>query len=503
MVIAGCSGRHAGPPMSVSCAPRAVARTRRSVGGVPSTTRPAPHRRRHRPLNASSVGEPRADADRKHSALLDAKVRRTQKLFRELLPPSADLEVYPSPKAAGFRNRCRFAIVREEEVREQGDEGDEVSEKHEKSRGALRYALFEKGKVEVLNTESPDFFPAASDAVADLMPRLLRYLHEVDKDSTDTNRNPLTTNLSAVGFLANRAGDVIVTLWNSTGKQSDTNTKEDEASHEDFERQWDQAACLLVDELQLTGLVSRRKGHAFLSSNGDDTIVEKMTVPKTGCVNDSGITQETLQIQMVEGAFSNPNPDVAEITAAWLRETVLAAFEERLVEDEGNGKDFTSKNSKNEKTKFSLVELYCGNGTHTVNLSPLFHSVVAVEIEPRLCNACEENFRLNGIQNATVKALPAETFSKRKTKPKQIDDFILVDPPRNGLDPVTLTLVQSYRTILYIACDSRSLVRDLQERGLAVSHEIKRIAVFDHFPKSVFCEVVVRLERRRETRRYR
>ena len=139
-----------------------------------------------------------------------------------------------------------------------------------------------------------------------------------------------------------------------------------------------------------------------------------------------------------------------------------------------------------------------------MNLARAFRAVTAVEIEPRLCAAARENFAANGVTNASVEATPAETFSaarggddEKQSQPN--DDFILVDPPRAGLDPTTVSLVRRYRTIVYIACDSRSLVRDLRERGLGATHELRRAAVFDHFPYSEFCEVVVWAERRRET----
>ena len=121
-----------------------------------------------------------------------------------------------------------------------------------------------------------------------------------------------------------------------------------------------------------------------------------------------------------------------------------------------------------------------------MNLARAFHAVTAVEIEPRLCAAAEENFAANGVTNARVQATPAETFSARRSasgdddddaetnETETTDDFILVDPPRAGLDPVTLSLVRRYRTIVYIACDSRSLVRDLRERKLSQTHELKR-----------------------------
>ena len=117
---------------------------------------------------------------------------------------------------------------------------------------------------------------------------------------------------------------------------------------------------------------------------------------------------------MVEGAFSNPNADVAERTAGWLRETTRRALAERG-EDAAwfsSSTASTAKKSRKKKTRTRLTELYCGNGTHTVNLARAFRAVTAVEIEPRLCAAARENFAANGVTNASVEATPAAHATK-------------------------------------------------------------------------------------------
>jgi tRNA (uracil-5-)-methyltransferase len=155
-------------------------------------------------------------------------------------------------------------------------------------------------------------------------------------------------------------------------------------------------------------------------------------------------------------------------------------------------------------TLSSLTELYCGNGNHTCSLAPYFDEVSAVEIDPRLCAAAAENFKANGVANATVRALPAEAFAaetegedaKKLNGALNTEGVVLVDPPRVGLDEKTLALARKFRSIIYIACDFNALHRDLEERGLRRTHVVKELALFDHFPFSAFVEVAVRLERR-------
>ena len=56
---------------------------------------------------------------------------------------------------------------------------------------------------------------------------------------------------------------------------------------------------------------------------------------------------------------------------------------------------------------------------------------------------------------------------------------VLVDPPRCGLDTLTLSLIASYDHIIYISCCPESLMRDLS--SLLLTHNLVRIALFDQF----------------------
>jgi tRNA (uracil-5-)-methyltransferase len=343
------------------------------------------------------------------------------------------------------------------------------------------------------DADASEFFRAGCSSIVELMPRLMRALNDEDRASSfDRPNATLTKNLSAVSFLANRKGDVVATLWNATEASGEGNRETLEARALD-ETAWNEAANRVLTKLNLAGIVARRRRKTLVASKGSDRVWETVEVFSP----EETSRKETLTVSMVEGAFSNPNADVAEITAGWLRETVGKA--KALRED--RSKETARDGSQGKKV--SLVELFSGNGTHAVNLARFFDAVTCVEIDPRLCDAARENFKKNQIENATARATPAEKFAAaagKKNECETFDDFVLVDPPRAGLDPVTLSLVRTYRTILYIACDSRSLVRDMRERGLEKTHVIRRAAVFDHFPYSKFCEVAVWAERRDDAR---
>ena len=456
-------------------------------------------RSRHRAPGASSPSDVEYAP---YEKLLDAKASHVRALFGgDDAPldvpsrlPSSGLEVYPSPRTRGYRLRCRFAVVRE------GADTDTDAADGEGG-GTLRYALFERGRVRTIDENHEDAFRAGSDAIVALMPKLMRRLRDADAVGS-----PLVRGLAAVGFLANRDGDVIVTLWNrkekesETGETGETGTRfaegEGMAGADDG---WDSAANALIAATGVAGVVRRRKGEVTVASAGTDRVWETIRVPKWGAEEGAEEGAETLRLAQPEGAFSNPNGDVAEATAAWLRETVDLARAERESNPRG---DDTGETPLHLGRLPTLVELYCGNGNHTCALASRFARAVAVEIAPTLVAAARENFKVNGVDNADVRALPAEVFSRDETDKvasewltnAETEGVILVDPPRAGCDEDTLRLVARFRSVLYIACDAASLVRDLNERGLAETHDVRRAALFDHFPYSTFCEVVVWLE---------
>jgi tRNA (uracil-5-)-methyltransferase len=77
---------------------------------------------------------------------------------------------------------------------------------------------------------------------------------------------------------------------------------------------------------------------------------------------------------------------------------------------------------------------------------------------------------MNGVVNASVITLPSEKFASNILQNKEYRlekqenktpektsilvtfQVVLVDPPRSGLDDVTLQLVSRYKHILYISC---------------------------------------------------
>ena len=140
-----------------------------------------------------------------------------------------------------------------------------------------------------------------------------------------------------------------------------------------------------------------------------------------------------------------------------------------------------------------VFDLYSGTGTIAQLLSPVAGKVVGVEIVEEAVEAARENAKLNGLDNCefiagdVLKVL--DTIAERP-------DFIVLDPPRDGIHPRALERIIRYgvERMVYISCKPTSLARDLvvlQEKG----YRVERVCCVDMFPASANIETVVLLSK--------
>lgn len=81
-------------------------------------------------------------------------------------------------------------------------------------------------------------------------------------------------------------------------------------------------------------------------------------------------------------------------------------------------------------------------------------------------------------------------------------DYIVLDPPRDGINPKALEKIIRYNVpqMVYISCKPTSLARDLevlQARG----YEVKKVCCVDMFPSTFHVETVILLSKEKSTRR--
>ena len=146
------------------------------------------------------------------------------------------------------------------------------------------------------------------------------------------------------------------------------------------------------------------------------------------------------------------------------------------------------------ETKDKIIfDLYSGTGTIAQMLAPVAKKVVGVEIIEEAVEAAKINAALNGLTNCEFIAGDVlKVIDEIEEKP----DLIVLDPPRDGINPKALSKIIDYGVdrIVYISCKPTSLARDLvmlQERG----YKVIRVCAVDMFPQTVHVETVVLLSR--------
>ena len=142
----------------------------------------------------------------------------------------------------------------------------------------------------------------------------------------------------------------------------------------------------------------------------------------------------------------------------------------------------------------TVYDLYSGTGTIAQMLAPVSKEVVGVEIIEEAVEAAKENAALNGLDNC--KFLAGDVLKVLDTIEEK-PDYIVLDPPRDGIHPKAIEKIINYgvENMIYISCKPTSLARDL-EVFLARGYEVKQICCVDMFPNTVHVETVCLLNKK-------
>lgn len=138
-----------------------------------------------------------------------------------------------------------------------------------------------------------------------------------------------------------------------------------------------------------------------------------------------------------------------------------------------------------------VFDLYSGTGTIAQLMAPVAGKVIGVEIVEEAVEAAKENAALNGLTNCEFLAGDVlKVLDDITEKP----DFIILDPPRDGIHPKALPKIINYgvERIVYISCKPTSLVRDLAV-FLENGYRVEKATAVDQFPWTANVETVVLL----------
>ena len=143
----------------------------------------------------------------------------------------------------------------------------------------------------------------------------------------------------------------------------------------------------------------------------------------------------------------------------------------------------------------TVFDLYSGTGTISQILAEVAKEVIGVEIVEEAVEAAKENAALNGITNCRFIAGDVlKVLDQVEEKP----DFIVLDPPRDGIHPKALPKIIQYGVdkLVYISCKPTSLARDL-EMFLANGYRVEKVCCVDQFCQTVHVETVVLLSHKK------
>ena len=141
-----------------------------------------------------------------------------------------------------------------------------------------------------------------------------------------------------------------------------------------------------------------------------------------------------------------------------------------------------------------VFDLYSGTGTIAQMVASVARKVIGVEIIEEAVEAAKENAAGNGLTNCEF---IAGDVLKMLDTIEERPDMIILDPPRDGINPKALDKIINYGVdhLVYISCKPTSLQRDLvtlQERG----YRVVKVCPVDEFPMTAHTETCVLLTKR-------
>ncbi len=184
-----------------------------------------------------------------------------------------------------------------------------------------------------------------------------------------------------------------------------------------------------------------------------------------------------LKFRITPFSFFQTNSLSAEVLYQTVRDYITSLYDQGAIHSENK----------------IIYDLYCGTGTIAQILAPIADKVIGVEIVEEAVVAARENASKNHLDNCEFIAGDVlKVLDNIEEKP----DLIVLDPPRDGINPKALKKIIAYGVehMIYVSCKPTSLVRDLntlQENG----YYVNRAVALDQFPWTSQVETIVLLSK--------
>ena len=382
--------------------------------------------------------------------------------------------IIPSPQVYGYRNKMEFSF------------GDEYKG------GPLALGLHKKGSTyDIVNASGCQI---VHDDYSKIIDCVKEYFSE--RKIMHYNKN---THIGVLRHLlirrAESTKELLVALVTTSQMEISKNVKELGAKLENLTLEGKLAGFIHIINDGLGDVVKSDETHIIF---GKDWITEKIL---------------GLKFRISLFSFFQTNTKGAELLYERVREYVLGNFVSKskgeLVDNEIDTNYGTEicHLDLNKKTLFNaydereldlhdkiVFDLYSGTGTIAQIIAPVVKRVIGVEIVEEAVEAARKNAKENGLDNCEFIAGDVlKVLDDIEEKP----DFIILDPPRDGINPKALRQIIDFGVdrIVYVSCKPTSLARDLlvfEERG----YRMERMSNVDLFPNTVHVEAVVLIQRK-------
>ncbi|PJZ29335.1 23S rRNA (uracil(1939)-C(5))-methyltransferase RlmD [Leptospira kmetyi] len=136
----------------------------------------------------------------------------------------------------------------------------------------------------------------------------------------------------------------------------------------------------------------------------------------------------------------------------------------------------------------TVIDAYCGIGTISLYVARKSKKVIGLEENPNSIRSAIGAAKANGIENAVF--VKGKVLHSLQNALNEKPDVVVVDPPREGLDPETkkILLNSKVNRILYVSCNPETLRRDAIE--LSKIFKYQKLTPVDLFPHTSHLESV-------------
>lgn len=391
----------------------------------------------------------------------DDQIKLKEKQIRDMFSPVVGEEyfaeifegVVPSPERFGYRNKMEYSF------------GDEIKD------GPLTLGMHKRGSfydvvtVDDCRIVDEDYRSILKTTLEFFQSRGMSYYHKIKHEGY--LRHLLVRKTS-------KSGEILICLVTS----SDYNCAADEEKPVESEEKMLSYYTDTIKGLNLSGTLA-----GILHVRNDDVADVVKDNGTRILYGKSYIVEEILglRFKITPFSFFQTNSLGAEVLYSKAREYIKGSL----------GGDL------NNLSGAVLYDLYSGTGTIAQIMAPVADKVVGVEIVEEAVEAAVENAKDNGLTNCNFIAGDVlKVLDDIEAKP----DYIILDPPRDGINPKALRKIIDYGVdnMIYISCKPTSLARDLvtlREGG----YEVRRMCCVDMFPGTVHVEVVSLLQRMSNT----